>query len=204
LRGEDLAPFAAATPHQAIIWTHDAAGQPVRTLPPRAGRWLSHWRPTLERRADVRAPDRWWSLFRLDAAAPGWRVVWADVGRTPRATVLAPHDDTVPLNSCYIVRAPGEDDAHALAVWLNAPLAVAWLGAIAEPARGRYHRFLGWTMARLPLPTDWPAARRVLAPTGRAARDGRLPSASELHELSLRAFRLGAAQVEPLLTWTRW
>ena len=133
----------------------------------------------------------------------GWRVAWGDVGRAPRAVVLAPGDATVPLNSCYVVRAPSGDDADALAAWLNAPLAVAWLGAIAEPARGGYHRFLGWTMARLPLPADWPAARAVLAPAGRAARDGTVPSVAELHALSLRAFRVGAAAMEPLITWMR-
>jgi hypothetical protein len=175
--------------------------QPRRTLPPRAGHWLSHWRRTLERRADVGARDRWWSLYRLDGAAAGWRVVWGDVGRAPRAVVLAPGDATVPLNSCYVVRAPSGDDADALAAWLNAPLAVAWLGAIAEPARGGYHRFLGWTMARLPLPADWPAARALLAPAGRAARDRTVPSDAELHSLSLKAFRVSAAAMEPLITW---
>lgn len=204
LRGEDLAAFAGPALQRAIIWTHDASLQPLRTLPPRASRWLSHWQPTLERRTDVRSRDRWWSLFRLDASARGWRVAWGDVGRAPRAVVLTPDDDTVPMNSCYVVRAPSEDDADALAAWLNAPLAVAWLGAIAEPARGGYHRFLGWTMARLPLPTDWATARSVLAGIGRDARSGRAPSPAELHESSLRAFRLHASLVEPLMTWTHW
>jgi len=204
LRGEDLAAFAAPSCERSVIWTHDSALQPLRALPPRTARWLSHWRPTLERRADVRSRDPWWSLFRLEGAARGWRVVWGDVGRAPRAVVLTPDDDTVPLNSCYVVRAPSEDDADALAAWLNAPLAVAWLGAIAEPARGGYHRFLGWTMARLPLPADWPTARAVLANIGRAAREGRQPSTAELHEASLRAFRTQGALMEPLLTWTHW
>jgi hypothetical protein len=204
LRGEDLAPFAEPALPRAIIWTHDASLQPLRTLPPRASRWLAHWRRTLERRTDVRSRDQWWSLFRLDASARGWRVVWGDVGRAPRAVVLPPDDDTVPMNSCYVVRAPTEDDADALAAWLNAPLAVAWLGAIAEPARGGYHRFLGWTVARLPLPADWAAARGALARIGRDARRGRAPSPAELHESTLRAFRLHAPLVEPLLTWTHW
>lgn len=204
LRGEDLRAFAGPAPQRAIIWTHDATLQPLRVLPPRASRWLSHWRPTLERRTDVRSRDQWWSLFRLDASARGWRVVWGDVGRVPRAAVLAPDDDTVPMNSCYVVRAPSEDDADALAAWLNAPLAAAWLGAIAEPARGGYHRFLGWTVARLPLPADWAAARDGLASLGRDARRGRAPSSVELHENSLRAFRIQASLVAPLLTWTHW
>lgn len=204
LRGEDLTAFASTSLPRAIIWTHDVTLQPLNNLPPRVSRWLSHWRPTLERRTDVRSRDRWWSLFRLEASVRGWRVAWGDVGRTPRAVVLPPDADTVPMNSCYVVRAPSEVDADALATWLNAPLAAAWLGAIAEPARGGYHRFLGWTMARLPLPADWPDARSVLAGTGRDARRGRAPSLAELHEISLRAFRIRASLVEPLLTWTHW
>jgi hypothetical protein len=204
LRGEDLAAFAGPALQHAIVWTHDTSLQPLRTLPPRASRWLSHWRPTLERRTDVRSRDRWWSLFRLEASARRWRVAWGDVGRAPRAVVLAPDDDTVPMNSCYVVRAPSEDDADALAAWLNAPLAAAWLGAIAEPARGGYHRFLGWTMARLPLPSDWAGAVRIFADIGRNARRGRTPSPAELHDGTLRAFRLHASLVEPLLTWTHW
>ncbi len=203
LRGEDLAPFTGTTGADAIVWTHDEKLQPRRALPPRAAIWLSHWRHTLERRADVRSRDKWWALYRLDGASAGWRVVWGDVGRAPRAVVLAPGDVTVPLNSCYVVRAPSGDDADALAAWLNAPLAVAWLAAIAEPARGGYHRFLGWTMARLPLPSDWPMARALLAPVGHAARAGEVPSDADLHALSLRAFRVGAAAMEPLITWMR-
>ena len=147
------------------------------------------------------ARDRWWSLFRLEAALPGWRVVWGDVGRTPRAVVLSPDDDTIALNSCYVLRVPSDADADALAAWFNSPLAVAWLSAIAEPARGGYHRFLGWTMARLPLPSDWRAARRLLAPVGRKARDGHPPSPQELHEIALRAFHLNAPTMASLLTW---
>ena len=44
------------------------------------------------------------------------------------------------------------------------PLVGAWLGILAEPARGGFHRYLGWTLALLPLPRDWPAAVRLLAP----------------------------------------
>ena len=208
LRGEDLAPFAprhgASDGGAAIVFTHDAAMQPLRTLPRHTARWLSHWRRTLEGRADARSRDRWWSLYRLDAAAKGWRVAWGDVGRAPRAVVLPPDDDTVPLNSCYVVRAPSGDDADALAAWLNAPLALAWLAAIAEPARGGYHRFLGWTMARLPLPAHWPTARRLLAPLGGSARRGGTPSTVELHERSLAAFRISPKAVEPLVTWMHW
>jgi hypothetical protein len=204
LRGEDLAPFAPAASSLAILWTHDRSERPLTRLPPHAERWLAPHRLTLARRSDVRHQRCWWSLFRLDAAAPRWRVVWGDVGRTPRAMVLAPHDDTVPLNSCYVVHAPSEADADALAVWLNAPITTAWLTALAEPARGGYHRFLGWTMARLPVPSDWVSARALLAPLGRAGRRGQSIASRTLHEVTLRAGRLSGATLEPLLTWAHW
>ena len=44
----------------------------------------------------------------------------------------------MPLNTCYVVRAPNEDDAHALAALLNSRVFGAWLGALAEPARGAW------------------------------------------------------------------
>ena len=58
------------------------------------------------------------------------------------------------------------DDAHALATLLNSSLVAAWLNSIAEPARGGYRRYLGWTLSLLPVPVDWIRARNLLAPLG--------------------------------------
>ena len=55
------------------------------------------------------------------------RVIWADVGRSVRAALLAPGDPTVALNSCYVICCPTLDDAFALVALLNSPLASAWL-----------------------------------------------------------------------------
>lgn len=205
LRGEHLQPWRRSddAAREAIVWTHDAVGAPVATLPAATGRWLQHWRRRLESRTDARQRGRWWSLFRTEAAsAHRPRVVWGDIGRTPRALVLAAGDPTVPLNSCYVVRAPSLDDAHALAALLNSSVALAWLGALAEPARGGYHRFLGWTCARLPLPAHWERARDVLAPLGRAAAEGDDPGATLLTACALEAYAIDRTLLEPLLDWS--
>ncbi|HKW09219.1 MAG TPA: N-6 DNA methylase, partial [Gemmatimonadaceae bacterium] len=122
LRGDAMAawrPTANGT-NEWILWTHDARGAPLRTLPPLAHAWLARWRSALSHRADARSRGPWWSLFRTAGAGTELaRVVWADVGRTPRALVLAPNDRTVALNSCYILPCRDPRDAHTLAALLN-------------------------------------------------------------------------------------
>lgn len=203
LRGEDLQawrPREGAHDTQ-ILWTHDRAGMPLRELPPAARRHLAPWRRQLESRSDARA-SRWWSLFRTEAARfDSARVVWGDIGRAPRALVLEQGDPTVPLNTCYVVRTPTTDDAHALAVLMNSPVGAAWLSVLAEPARGGYRRFLGWTCARFPVPRRWDSARELLAPIGRAAVCGDAPDAWTLTEAALAAYGLRQAEVAALLTW---
>jgi len=201
LAGHALAPWRAPAGATRLLWTHGDDLEPLAALPPHAARWLAPWRRRLERRSDARGCAAWWSLFRLDAAeASRARVVWADVGRAPRAAVLARGDATVPLNSCYVVRCD-DDDAFALAALLNGPLAGAWLAALAEPARGGYHRYLAWTVAMLPVPRDWDRARALLAPLGRRGTAGDAPSRDELLERSLAAYRVRASDVAPLVTW---
>ena len=73
----------------------------------------------------------------------------------------------VPLNSCYLMRAPSMDDAFALEALLASPIAAAWFEALAEPARGGFRRYMGWTVATLPIPADWTVARVALAELGR-------------------------------------
>ncbi len=201
LRGEDLRPWRASASAAAIIWTHDARGLAVAALDPATQRWLSRWRHTLESRTDARGA-RWWSLFRTEAARGDLpRVIWGDIGREPRALVLAAGDPTVPLNTCYVVRAPSEEDAHGLAALLNSRVIGAWLAAIAEPARGGYCRYLGWTCARLPIPRHWDDARRPLARIARRAARGEVPDPSILDAEVAAAFGLSAEQLAPLLAW---
>ena len=115
--------------------------------------------------------------------------------------MLDANDSTVLLNSCYVVPCDELADAYALAALLNSPVAAAWLNSLAEPARGGYHRYLGWTVALLPLPRDWPRAREILAPISERAVQGELPGTDTLVSAVAQAYRLTAEDVEPLLLW---
>lgn len=202
LRGERLRRWRVPETQDHIIWTHGSDDAPCDSLPPHAMRWLARWRQRLEARTDARHRGRWWSLFRTESARSDQaRVVWGDLGREPRASVLGVGDPTAPLNSCYVARCPCMADAHALATLLNGPLARAWLNAIAEPARGGYHRYLGWTMALLPIPADWDRAVRVLAPLGEQGRRGDAPTENELLEASLDAYGIARDAIAPLIAW---
>lgn len=203
LRGERLRRWHTPPSREAIIWTHDASDDALAKLPPCAVRWFARWKRALVRRTDARHRARWWSLFRTEAArcdVP--RVVWCDVGREPRASVLEAGNPAVPLNSCYAARCADPCDANALAVLLNGPLARAWINALAEPARGGYHRYLGWTVSLLPVPADWPRARRILAPIAERIACDAPPSDVELLDVSLEAYGAQRAMMAPLIAWS--
>ena len=204
VRGETLSPWRTAlcASDERILWAHDESGKPLQELPRHARHWLLPWRRRLIARTDGHGRGPWWSLFRTESARSDRpRVVWADIGRSPRAAVLPAGDATVPLNSCYVVRCPELADAYALAVLLNGPLVGAWLAMLAEPARGGFHRYLGWTMALAPLPAHWDCARIGLARLGERACAGEPISAHELLMAALDAYRIDADDVAPLLTW---
>ena len=203
LRGEAVRAWRAEHDGERLLWTHGDDRRPLERLPPHAARWLAPWRGRLSARVDAHGRERWWSLFRTEAAdASRVRVVWADIGRTPAAAVLEAGDPTVPLNSCYVLRCENRDDALALAALLNGPLAAAWLRALAEPARGGYARFLAWTVGRLPLPREWARARELLAPLGERGVSADAPSAAELLDGALASYGLACDDVEPLLAWS--
>ncbi len=202
LKGERLKRWAVPPSTDAIIWTHDANG-PRQSLPTRTERWLSGWKRQLASRSDAHRRSRWWSLFRTEGAATSHaRVVWGDVGREPRACVLPAGDARVPLNTCYVSRCRDATDAFAFAALLNGPLARAWLDSLAEPARGGYRRYLGWTMSLLPVPNDWDRARGLLAPLGEAGCAGRAPTDHDLLDASLAAYGVDRRTVAALIAWT--
>lgn len=201
VRGEDVRAWSAGG-DQALVWTHGANGDPLDRLPPLATRWLRPWRPRLEARVDAARSRHWWTLFRTEAASVARpRVVWSDISRIPRATVLAPGDPTVPLNTCYVLPTPTMDDALAFAALLNSAPVAAWLCVLAEPARGGYRRFLGWTLSRLPVPRPWSRAVDFLAPLGRRAMQGDPPDPYTLSSAVARAYGTRLSRLEPLLTW---
>jgi hypothetical protein len=189
-----------------IVWTHENADRgpapALLALPGEAARWLAPWRHRLAARSDTRGRSPWWTLFRTDSADTRTpRVVWSDLGRTARAAVLVAGDPTVPLNSCYAVRARAEMDAHALSAIINSAIAASWLNVLAEPARGGFHRYLGWTVGLLPLPTKWERAREVLGPIGAQAAAGNTPSDDVLTSNVATAYGLSVEALAPLLAW---
>lgn len=201
LRGDQVRAWHTDPGATAIVVPCDTAGHTLHALPAPLARHFAEHQRALLARTDLRPRDPWWALFRTDLlATTGWRVVWADIGRTLRATILPPHTTAVPLNTCYGVRLHDAVDAHALAALLNAPTTSAWLSLVAEPARGGYHRFMGWTVLALPLP-DWQRARESLAPIAARARRSEAVTTSALHQATLDAYGVTHAQVAPLLDW---
>ncbi len=202
LRGDHVRPWHTAVSPVSIVVPCDRDGRTLKRLPSALSKHFAPHERTLTARTDLRPRDPWWSLFRTELlAGTGWRVVWADIGRHLRATILPPHDPTVPLNTCYGIRLHDPVDAHALTALLNAPLSTAWLSLVAEPARGGYLRFLGWTVLALPVP-DWQRARELLAPLAARARRGDPVSVHTLHQATLDAYGLRHSDVAPLLAWT--
>ena len=198
LRGDAVTKWSRQEAREWILWTHDEHG-PLRQLPAHARAWLDRHRGTLAARSDAARARRWWSLFRVDAAATGTaRLVWADFGRRPRALVLPPGDPVVPLNTCYVLPTANEADAWALAAILNSDVGAGWLNAIAEHARGGYRRYLGWTVGHLPLPTPFTDVRDDLATAALRAANGCL-SDDQLTEAVLRAYRIEKVAVAALL-----
>jgi hypothetical protein len=203
VRGETLSAWKTTGRREYLVWPHCDNHLPRKDLPPLARRWLLPFRDQLGARTDLHGRLPWWTVFRTESArCEHARVVWADFGMRPRAMVIEPGDSIVPLNTCYAVSCDTLDDAHGLATLLNGPLVSAWLNVVAEPARGGYRRYLGWTMSLFPLPADWERARERLAPIGARAMSGDVPSDDELLAGALDAYRVTLPEIQPLLSWT--
>jgi SAM-dependent methyltransferase len=204
VRGETLAGWKTTGSREYLLWPHDDNNSPHKHLPPFARKWLLPHRDQLTVRSDLRGRLPWWTLFRTESARHNRaRVIWSDFGVVPRAMAVEPGDRTVPLNSCYVVECDRVDDARALTALLNSPLAAAWLNVIAEPARGGYRRYLGWTMSLVPLPANWALARRELTPLCMRAMAGDVPTDAELLNAALSTYELTVEDVDPLLSWER-
>jgi hypothetical protein len=202
IRGETLEKWTVAGPREYLVWPHDEHDRPRRALPPLARRWLLPFHDRLSARSDLHGRFPWWSVFRTESASHAKpRVIWADFGTTPRATVVEAREHFIALNSCYVASCETIGDAHALATLLNSSLAASWLNSIAEPARGGYRRYLGWTLSLLPIPVHWNRARSMLAPLGERAMRGDIPDDDEILGAVLGAYQLGLADVQPLLSW---
>jgi hypothetical protein len=202
LRGEGVLAWTPAASTESIVFPYSEDGLVLERLPSGLRNWLLPWRARLESRTDARGGRAWWSVFRLEGSRfDRPRVVWADLGKSLQALVLRAGDRTVPLNTCYVLPTRDLVDALALAALLNSPIADAWVGAVAEPARGGYRRHFAWTMARLPVPDDWARARDILAPLGQRALRRGPPGRAELMSAVLEAFRMRHRTVAPLVEW---
>jgi hypothetical protein len=185
VRGRDVTAFGCQA-QARLLWTHDGAGRPRKTLPDAAAQYLRAHETELRARKDfTRGPI--WTVFRVQTSIARYRVVWADLARKLAAAALTTPDDLrqVPLNSCYVVAVPSTAAAECLAACLNS----TWLRAAAQlsavPAAGGYSRFNARTIAELPLPgsaTNDPMLSR-LAREGRSGADvqGRLDSLMAKH-----------------------
>lgn len=196
IRGRDVAAFSA-DPACRIVWTHGPAGEPLRTLPPLARRWLEPHRPALEARRDY-AGGPWWTLFRVRPAIQPHRIVWADLAPRLEAVALTGSraERLVPLNTCYVAPVAEGEVAHAITAWLNCTWIRALAAAWADPASGGYRRFNARAIAGLPLP-DAVLHEVTLAAAGRAGRAGTLVR-SDLDDACNRFLGLTASERQAL------
>jgi len=152
LHGKDIGAFRAA-PSGRIIWTHDAEGRVLESLPPHAARHFARHADALRRRSDDlgAAP---WTLFRTAAGRAVPRVIWPDLAQRLEAVPLVEPTAVgwVPLNSCYVVICETGDAALALSAWLNSTWIRAVARATADPASGGYARFNARAVGGVPLP----------------------------------------------------
>jgi hypothetical protein len=203
IRGETLDKWTLTGTREYLVWPHDEHNRPRRTLPPLARQWMLPHRDALNARSDLHGQLPWWSVFRTESANHNRpRVVCADFGLTPRAMVVDAGEQFVALNSCYVMACPDRSDAHALAALLNSSVAAAWLNSLAEPARGGYRRYLGWTLSLLPIPVSWDHARALLAPLGEQSMRGVIAGDDEILGAVVDAYRLNIKDIQHLLSWT--
>jgi hypothetical protein len=148
-RGRDIEPFRVVR-SRPMIWPCSEDGKPLSQL---TGNALAHFtvhERTLRSRADYRDGPLW-MLFRTIAGVVGPRVVWADLSRTLTAAVLGDTDRRIPLNTCYVIRAP-----HSVALTLSAWFNSSWMRGLArlqaDPASSGFARFNARTIGALPLP----------------------------------------------------
>lgn len=192
LRGREVRPFRGA-PRCRLLWPHDDAGRPLGTLPPGAARHLRRHRERLALRADADPRLPWWACFRATAGRPVPRVAWADLARRLQAVALVGPEGNrvVPLNTCYVILAAADEDALALAAWLNSRWVRVAAAHGADEARGGYRRFGARVVGALPFPL---AARRDPDLVAIAHRGARHPVQDELDARVAELLALSPAQ----------
>ena len=137
-----------------MLWPCHEDGRPLERVPAALERHFDRHARALRARSDFRQ-GALWQLFRTGPACAAHRVIWADLARRLEAVPLtgATQRDIIPLNSCYLVTLPSEDQAVALAAWLNSSPIRSLARRTADIARGGYARFNAAVVGGLPLPT---------------------------------------------------
>ncbi|MBI4502773.1 MAG: N-6 DNA methylase [Gemmatimonadetes bacterium] len=192
IRGRDVRRFGVRL-DKALIWTHDAGGAPLESLPPLAAAYFRSHLPRLQARADYQDGPPW-TLFRTPARPSGCRMVWSDIARRPVAALLeacgVPR--AVPLNTCYTLGTGDRDTALAIAAVFNSVWCAALARVTADEARGGYRRINVRVAAAFPVPPFGPGTLR-LASLSASAHERTDVSADDLDEAVADAFDLPAA-----------
>ena len=175
VRGRDLA-RARIPGGMRIIWTHDATGDVMKDLPPRAEQYFSRHRNALVSRRDYQGGPPW-TLFRTAGLRLPFRVAWPDLSRELVAFLLT--DRVIPLNTCYYIPFANQTRACALRAWLVS----TWIRALArlhaDAARGGYRRYNARCLRMLPLVMDGPTGD-ALAVADPGTADGIVAESLEL------------------------
>ena len=195
LQGRGIRPFRARAT-RVMVWGYVGAA-PLEQLPPAAGAYFAARAARLRARTDYRSGPPW-SVFRVPAALAGHRVVWSDIARRPAAVVLddTPLSNAIPINSCYVARAPDRAVALAIAAVLNTTWAWAAAHVTADEARGGYHRMNARVIGQIPLPPA--GARGALAELAGRAHRAEHADQDELDDTVANAFGLTAADRDAL------
>jgi hypothetical protein len=214
VRGGDVDAFSFRMP-RSVVWCHDGQAAP-RDPGPRMARYLARHRSTLEARSGWKPGLPLGSIFRLSPATLGPKVAWHDLSDTLRATALPATvlfdgrpRELVPLNTVYFIPVHSDADARMIAALFNSLPVRTFARAIAERAKDARFRFFAWTLACLPLPTDWtrhPAGRELAAiATAAHRRGGILPAEQVLLDRSVAAlYGLDGEALETLSRFDRW
>ncbi len=154
IRGRDVNEFRV-TPRRVILWCYDRDGDVLARLPRGATEHIERNVAALKDRADYKHGPLW-SLFRTRCVQGKHRVVWRDIDRQPRAVVLdeSEYPDAIPLNTCYVARAPDRETAHAIAAVFNSTWTTALIRTLADEARGGFRRINARAVATIPVPVS--------------------------------------------------
>ena len=199
-----------------VVWNHGADGRP-QPPPRRLARYLARHERALSARAGGGGAFPIGALFRVTADTLAPKVAWHDLSDTLRAVALPDRvrsglgedGPLVPLNTVYFIPVPAPERALLLAAYFNSLTVRTFARAIAERAKDARFRFFAWTLASVPLPSDWEQganAAPLLRLSRQAHEDGGLDDAdaARLDDLIARRYRLRDSERDGMRAFDRW